>query len=53
MIDERNVRMAERIAARLRSGPPTVYAVGLAHVVGKNGIVARLQHAGFHVTRVR
>lgn len=54
MIDVRNARMAERIAARLHAGAaPTVYAFGLAHMLGKNGIVARLGRAGFKVSRVR
>lgn len=52
LIDARNVRMAERIAARLKSGPPTVYAVGLMHVLGPGGLVKRLRKAGFKVTRV-
>lgn len=53
VLAERNVRLAERIRARLQTGTPTFFAVGLGHILGKGGIVERLQRAGFTLTRVR
>ena len=53
-IDQRNTRMAERIAALRRKQPDTVFffAVGTAHYAGPTGIVAQLQKAGLKVSRV-
>ncbi|HEX6835671.1 MAG TPA: TraB/GumN family protein, partial [Polyangia bacterium] len=53
LLDERNARLAERIRARLQAGTPTLFAVGVAHVIGKGGIVERLTRAGYKLTRVR
>lgn len=53
-ITERNARMAERIAAQLRAHPDTAcfFAVGAGHVVGDDGVIARLRAAGFTAQRV-
>ncbi len=54
MLDARNVRLAERIRARLAAGaPPTFYAVGLGHVIGAGGIIERLRKAGYKLTPLR
>lgn len=49
----RNARMAERIAERLRATPARahLFAVGAGHVVGADGLVARLERAGFQPRR--
>jgi uncharacterized protein len=54
LITERNQRMADRIIAQLRSRPHTAFffAVGAGHMVGADGIVARLAAAGFTVRRL-
>ncbi|HEY2744663.1 MAG TPA: TraB/GumN family protein [Polyangia bacterium] len=53
LLDARNVRLVERIRARLAAGaPPTFYAVGLGHVIGAGGIVERLRKAGYKLTRL-
>ncbi|RLB59950.1 MAG: hypothetical protein DRI34_00045 [Deltaproteobacteria bacterium] len=52
---ERNRRLAERIAERLRQHGDQVwfFAVGAGHLPGKDGIVERLRRSGFTVTRVK
>jgi uncharacterized protein YbaP (TraB family) len=49
IFDDRNVKMAERIDAILRSGTPTFVAVGAGHLVGQNNIVDLLRKRGFTV----
>jgi uncharacterized protein YbaP (TraB family) len=52
LLDERNVRMAERI--RERAAERSVFvAIGAAHLPGEGGLLARLRAAGFQVTPVR
>jgi hypothetical protein len=45
LFTDRNARMADRITACLRAAPPRAYlfAVGAGHVVGADGLVARLE----------
>lgn len=52
LIDERNVRMAERIARQVEEVPVFV-AVGASHLGGKGGLVERLREAGYQVTAVK
>jgi uncharacterized protein len=49
IFDDRNVKMAERIDAIIRSGTPTFVAVGAGHLVGRNNIVELLRKKGFAV----
>lgn len=51
LIDERNVRMAERIASQA-SDHAVFVAVGASHLPGTNGLLARLKAAGYNVTAV-
>lgn len=54
LLTRRNGRFAERIAARLRADPERgqFFAIGAGHLVGEDGVVARLRAAGFTVTRI-
>jgi len=54
LVAERNVRMAERIVARLRDEPERVhfFCLGAGHMVGDDGVVARLVRDGFQVRRL-
>src|SRR5262249_45463151 len=51
LIDQRNVRMAERIADRCSKNKTRSYffAVGAAHYAGETGILAQLAQKGFKV----
>ncbi len=51
LIDQRNVRMADRIAPRARKGGVFV-AIGAAHLGGEQGVLALLERRGFRVTQV-
>jgi uncharacterized protein YbaP (TraB family) len=54
LIDDRNVKMADRIAARCSNNKTRSYffAVGAAHYSGETGILAQLAKKGFKVTRL-
>ena len=54
ILTDRNVRMAERSAARMRENPGKSYffAYGAAHMPGDDGVVALLRKEGFEVTRL-
>jgi uncharacterized protein len=52
MFRERNPRMVTRILERLAEPRAFFFAVGAAHLVGADGVVARLRRAGRTVTRV-
>lgn len=54
LMTRRNGRFVERIAARLRADPERgqFFAIGAGHLVGEDGVVARLRAAGFTVTRI-
>jgi uncharacterized protein YbaP (TraB family) len=55
ILTERDQRMAERAAARMRGNPETsfFFAVGAAHCIGPEGVPVRLRRLGFQVERVR
>jgi len=54
LVTRRNARFAERIAARLRASPDRgqFFALGAGHLIGADGVVARLRAAGFTITRI-
>lgn len=54
LFTERNLRMAERIAARLKENPGRSYffAVGAGHLVGPEGVRKHLEEQGFRITRL-
>lgn len=49
---QRNVSMAETAASYLESGKTVFFAVGVAHLVGADGLVEALRQAGYTVTRI-
>lgn len=51
LLTQRNLRMAERMGARLEEGNAFV-AVGAAHLPGNDGLLALLERAGWRVTPV-
>ena len=51
LLDERNVRMAERIQQQAAERSVFI-AVGAAHLPGKGGLLARLRSAGYQVSPV-
>lgn len=51
LLDERNVRMAERIQQQAAERSIFI-AVGAAHLPGKGGLLARLRSAGYQVSPV-
>ena len=51
LLDERNLRMVERMQPQLKSGNGFV-AVGALHLYGERGLLALLQQRGYRVTRV-
>ncbi|MBI5850119.1 MAG: TraB/GumN family protein [Planctomycetes bacterium] len=54
LLHDRNHRMADRIAVKLREQPQRCwfFAVGAAHAFGNTGLVKLLREQGFAVTRV-
>jgi len=52
LLDERNARMAERIAS-LASERSLFVAVGASHLAGDNGLITQLKAAGYQLTPVR
>lgn len=52
LFTERNLRWAARIVAQMNSGQRPFVAVGAAHMVGPDGLVALLQRAGYTVERL-
>lgn len=54
LFTERNERMAQRAAARMKGAPDKAhfFAVGAGHVVGDDGVVSRLAKMGYTVARV-
>lgn len=51
LIDERNVRMAERMAPRLQEGNAFI-AIGALHLPGEQGVLRLLQRRGYSVSVV-
>ena len=52
LLDDRNAAMADRIDALHREGGPVLAAVGALHMVGPQGLPARLVARGYRVERV-
>ena len=52
LLDERNVRMAERIVSEANQNPVFI-AVGASHLAGKGGLIERLRVAGYKVTKIQ
>lgn len=51
LVHQRNIRMADRMAARLEEGNALI-AVGALHLYGENGVPGLLAKRGYRVTRV-
>ena len=51
LLDERNVRMAQRMQPQLQEGGAFV-AIGALHLYGDHGVLALLAHDGWRATRV-
>ena len=51
LVDERNVRMAERMQPRLKEGSAFI-AIGALHLYGGSGVLAELARRGWRVTRI-
>ena len=51
LLDERNVRMAERAESRLKDGGAFI-AIGALHLYGPGGVLSLLERRGWRVTRV-
>jgi len=51
LLEDRNIRMAERSEARLKEGGALI-AVGALHLYGDAGILSLLEKRGYRVTRV-
>ncbi|MBR3991172.1 MAG: TraB/GumN family protein [Clostridia bacterium] len=52
MLDERNLGMADKAEAYLKSGDTVFFAVGAAHMLGDGGLVKLLTDKGYEVTRM-
>lgn len=52
LLAERNTRMAERMAARLKEGCSCFFAVGAAHLPGEGGVLDRLRDLGYTLSPV-
>lgn len=53
LIEARNRTMSERIEQRARDGRRRFVVVGVAHLVGKNGIPALLAQRGYRVRQIK
>ena len=53
LFTDRNLRWSSRIVSEMNHGRRPFVAAGAAHMAGPDGLVARLQGAGYTVTRVR
>ena len=51
LLDERNVRMTERMQARLKKGGAFI-AIGALHLYGDRGVLALLERRGWRVMRI-
>lgn len=52
MVTNRNTSMLKAAKEYIKSGKTTFFAVGLAHLLGEDGLVAKLQSAGYKVEQV-
>lgn len=52
LLDQRNERMAQRIAKQAAASPVFV-AVGAAHLPGEGGVISRLRKAGFKLSPIQ
>lgn len=50
LVEERNARWTETLAARLKGRGRTVVVVGMGHLIGEGGVPARLRALGYSVT---
>lgn len=53
LLIQRNADWVSQLSAMLKRGEKPLVAVGALHLVGKDGLVARLQAQGFTVTRLQ
>lgn len=53
ILTERNLSMTEKAEEYIESGETVFFAVGLAHLLGEEGIIRQLQDAGYSVERVK
>ncbi len=53
LLIQRNADWVRQLSAMLKRGEKPLVAVGALHLVGKDGLVARLQAQGFTVTRLQ
>lgn len=53
LYNTRNVHMAETAASYLQEGRHVFFVVGMGHMLGENGIVARLAAQGYSVTQIK
>ena len=53
LLIQRNADWVRQLSAMLKQGEKPLVAVGALHLVGKDGLVARLQAQGFKVTRLQ
>ncbi len=53
LLVQRNAAWTKALLQRLQGGDRPLVAVGALHLVGKDGLVARLQAQGFRVTRLQ
>ena len=51
LLHQRNASMAEKAEEYLQSGQTCFYVVGVAHMLGTDGIVARLMQKGYTVVQ--
>jgi hypothetical protein len=51
LLDERNIRMADRADVLLKNGRAFI-AVGALHLYGERGVLALLANRGYRVTRM-
>ena len=51
LVNDRNVRMTEKVTEFLKTKSTSFVVVGAAHVIGENGIASLLQQQGFKVER--
>jgi len=54
LLDERNVRMADRIVRRLQQAPyrSNLFAIGAAHCAGRSNLLQLLAERGYRLTRL-